>query len=68
MGIEPARKRPALGLFDHESVLVDPVSLQVYLTEDKTDGRFYRFTPDSVDAGPEQITGSHKFGSYPPGF
>ena len=56
LGVEPARKRPALGLFDHESVLVDPVTTEIYLTEDKPDGRLYRFTPDSVDAGTEQIT------------
>jgi len=56
LGVEPAKKRPALGLFAHESVLVDPVTTEMYLTEDKPNGRFYRFTPDTLDAGSEQIT------------
>lgn len=38
--------RPALGRFSHESVAVDPVRGQLYLTEDAPDGRFYRFTPE----------------------
>ncbi len=38
--------RPALGLFRHEAVAVDPASYQLYLTEDQRDGRFYRFTPE----------------------
>lgn len=37
--------RPALGRFNHEAVAVDPVGRRLYLTEDRTDGRFYRFTP-----------------------
>lgn len=36
---------PALGTFSHEAVAVDPVNGHLYLTEDKPDGRFYRFTP-----------------------
>lgn len=36
---------PALGMFAHEAVTVDPGRQQLYLTEDTTDGRFYRFTP-----------------------
>ena len=36
---------PALGTFAHEAVTVDPGRKQLYLTEDTTDGRFYRFTP-----------------------
>jgi secreted PhoX family phosphatase len=46
--------RPALGRFAHEAVTVDPRRKQLYLTEDATDGRFYRFTPDrypSLDTG-----------------
>jgi secreted PhoX family phosphatase len=38
--------RPALGRFSHESIAVDPVRGQLYLTEDAPDGRFYRFTPE----------------------
>jgi hypothetical protein len=39
--------RPALGVFSHEAVCVDPVNKQLYLTEDQPDGCLYRFTPDS---------------------
>jgi secreted PhoX family phosphatase len=46
-GIEPAVVRPALGVFNHESVAVDPAAKRLYLTEDKPDGGFYRFTPAS---------------------
>jgi secreted PhoX family phosphatase len=44
-GEDDAVVRPALGVFNHESVSVDPVRKQLYLTEDKPDGGFYRFTP-----------------------
>jgi len=37
--------RPAMGKFNHEAAAVDPVGRRVYLTEDRTNGRFYRFTP-----------------------
>jgi secreted PhoX family phosphatase len=39
--------KPALGLFSHEAVTVDPGRKQLYLTEDTPDGRFYRFTPSA---------------------
>ncbi len=35
----------AMGRFDHEAVCVDPRTGILYLTEDKTDGLFYRFIP-----------------------
>lgn len=38
--------RPALGVFNHEAAVVDPVAKTVYLTEDRPDGLLYRFTPD----------------------
>lgn len=41
--------RPALGLFAHEAVTVDPVGRALYLTEDAGDGRFYRFVPSATD-------------------
>ncbi|MFA5941026.1 MAG: alkaline phosphatase PhoX [Sinimarinibacterium sp.] len=41
--------RPALGLFAHEAVTVDPVGRMLYLTEDTGDGRFYRFVPSALD-------------------
>jgi hypothetical protein len=41
---------PALGVFKHEAAAVDPGRHHVYLTEDRGDGLFYRFTPDRVTA------------------
>ena len=41
-----AEARPALGAFPHEAVAVDPDGEALYLTEDRPDGRFYRFTPE----------------------
>jgi secreted PhoX family phosphatase len=38
---------PALGLFQHEAVAVDPDGQRLYLTEDRPDGLLYRFTPAS---------------------
>jgi secreted PhoX family phosphatase len=46
--------KPALGMFSHEAVTVDPGRKQLYLTEDATDGRFYRFTPTAY---PDLTTG-----------
>ena len=40
-----------LGTFYHEAVAVDPGSNTFYLTEDRPDGRFYRFVPDSANVG-----------------
>ncbi len=40
-------ERPAMGTFAHEAVAVDPARKQLYLTEDDTAGRFYRFTPSA---------------------
>lgn len=37
--------RSAMGHFNHEAVAVDPAAERLYLTEDRPDGRFYRFTP-----------------------
>lgn len=37
--------RPSLGTFTHEAVAVDPNEGRLYLTEDRSNGRFYRFTP-----------------------
>ena len=50
MGREDARNYPSLGRFNHEAAVVDPLTRMVYLTEDESDGRFYRFTPDEVDS------------------
>lgn len=40
-------RRDAMGSFYHEAVAVDPVGQRLYLTEDQSNGRFYRFTPSS---------------------
>ena len=51
-GATPGVPLPALGTFSHESVCVDPLGERLYLTEDKPDGLFYRFTPtDYPDLG-----------------
>jgi hypothetical protein len=44
-GAEPAVARPAMGVFKHEAVAVDPRGRRIYLTEDVDGGGFYRFTP-----------------------
>lgn len=43
--------RPAMGIFSHEAVAVDPVRKRLYLTEDTPDSRFFRFTPASYPDG-----------------
>ncbi|MCB9590639.1 MAG: DUF839 domain-containing protein [Polyangiaceae bacterium] len=47
-GDKPAEKRPALGVFKHEAVAVEPVNQHLYLTEDESDGRLYRYVPNSL--------------------
>lgn len=44
-GENAAIRRPAMGLFKHEAAAADPDREVVYLTEDETDGCFYRFVP-----------------------
>ncbi|MCQ8186840.1 alkaline phosphatase PhoX [Streptomyces rugosispiralis] len=44
-GAKAAVRRDAMGRFKHEAAAADPVRRTVYLTEDVTDGCFYRFTP-----------------------
>ncbi|MFD5747554.1 alkaline phosphatase PhoX [Streptomyces sp. NPDC127033] len=44
-GVNAAVRRDAMGRFKHEAAAADPVRRTVYLTEDTTDGCFYRFTP-----------------------
>ena len=39
--------RPAMGRFNHEAAAADPVRRAIYLTEDMTDGCFYRFVPST---------------------
>ena len=51
----------AMGRFDHEAVCIDPRTGIVYLTEDRTDGLFYRFIPNTpgklVEGGRLQALG-----------
>jgi secreted PhoX family phosphatase len=50
-GREAAQARRALGTFSHEAIAVDPATNIIYETEDQSDGRFYRFIPDSPNVG-----------------
>ena len=59
-GRRKAVARPALGLFKHEAVAVDPVGRKIYMTEDIPDGRLYRFTPrrwGRLDEGLLEVAG-----------
>ena len=49
-GKRSAVMRPALGYFKHEAVAVDPNLGLLYLTEDESDGRLYRFVPDGLNS------------------
>jgi secreted PhoX family phosphatase len=44
-GVKAAVRRDAMGRFKHEAAAADPVRKVVYLTEDVSDGCFYRFRP-----------------------
>ncbi len=64
-----AVQRPAMGRFTHEAAAADPVRKVVYLTEDETNGRFYRFVPATwgdLSAGTLQVmvAGSATSGSF----
>ncbi|SHM53351.1 protein of unknown function [Cryptosporangium aurantiacum] len=51
-------ERTRMGRFKHEAAACDPVRKVVYLTEDETDGCFYRFTPDTwgnLDTGRVEV-------------
>ncbi|MBD0708072.1 MULTISPECIES: alkaline phosphatase PhoX [unclassified Streptomyces] len=53
-----AYRRDAMGRFKHEAAAADPVRKVVYLTEDETDGCFYRFIPTTwgnLSAGTLQV-------------
>lgn len=39
---------PDLGIFHHEAAAIDPITKQVYMTEDRNDGGLYRFTADVI--------------------
>ena len=42
--------RPALGSFRHEAIAVDTMRGHLYLTEDETDGGFYRFRAHQLNS------------------
>ncbi|MFD5947012.1 alkaline phosphatase PhoX [Streptomyces collinus] len=44
-GANAAVQRAAMGRFKHEAAAADPVRKVIYLTEDESNGRFYRFVP-----------------------
>jgi secreted PhoX family phosphatase len=46
-GVHGPVMHAALGSFNHEAAAVDPFLGHVYLTEDRSDGLLYRFTPDA---------------------
>ncbi|MEV0699855.1 alkaline phosphatase PhoX [Saccharopolyspora sp. NPDC050389] len=57
-GAKPAVRRDAMGRFKHEAAAADPDRKVVYLTEDETDGNFYRFVPTTwgdLSAGTLQV-------------
>ena len=61
--------RPAMGRFKHEAAAADPVRQVVYLTEDESDGKFYRYVPatwGNLSAGTLQVfrAGSATSGSF----
>ncbi len=58
-GIRLPVQRPALGIFAHEAATLDTNTNMIYLTEDKPDGCFYRFAPDSytIDGNPDLNSG-----------
>ncbi|KFU82947.1 protein of unknown function [Amycolatopsis lurida] len=64
-----AVQRPAMGKFKHEAAAADPVRKVVYLTEDTSDGCFYRFVPTTwgnLSAGTLQVlkAGTGTSGSF----
>ncbi|WP_370949991.1 alkaline phosphatase PhoX [Amycolatopsis sp. cg5] len=68
-GTASAIQRPAMGRFKHEAAAADPVRKVIYLTEDVTDGCFYRFIPTTwgdLSAGTLQAlkAGSATSGSF----
>jgi uncharacterized protein len=49
-GEHPPIVRPALGIFRHEAAAIDHDRGHVYLTEDESEGRLYRFVPTRLTA------------------
>ncbi len=53
-GVDYPVRLDNLGIFKHEAAAIDPSSKVIYLTEDQSDGRFYRF----VSTDPQPWDGS----------
>ncbi|MEN8718719.1 MAG: alkaline phosphatase PhoX [Oceanococcaceae bacterium] len=54
-GVAPAVTKPALGIFQHEAVVVDFRNRTVYETEDVSSGRFYRWVADASDVDNDRL-------------
>ncbi|MFD5427424.1 alkaline phosphatase PhoX, partial [Streptomyces sp. NPDC127084] len=68
-GVNAAVRRSAMGRFKHEAAAADPVRKAVYLTEDESNGCFYRFVPTTwgnLSSGTLQVlvAGSGTSGSF----
>ncbi|MGW6548134.1 alkaline phosphatase PhoX [Streptomyces massasporeus] len=68
-GTNAAVQRAAMGRFKHEAAAADPVRRVIYLTEDESNGRFYRFVPTTwgnLSSGKLQVmvAGSATSGSF----
>ncbi|MEV6209078.1 alkaline phosphatase PhoX [Kitasatospora sp. NPDC051914] len=74
-GVNPATRRDAMGKFKHEAAAADPARQVIYLTEDETNGCFYRFIPTTwgnLSSGTLQVlkagtgtSGSFAWGTVP---
>ncbi|MGP3979888.1 alkaline phosphatase PhoX [Streptomyces sp. KR80] len=74
-GVKAATRRDAMGRFNHEAAAADPVRNVIYLTEDASDGCFYRFVPTTwgnLSSGTLQVlkagtgtSGSFTWGTVP---
>ncbi|MBL1098613.1 alkaline phosphatase PhoX [Streptomyces coffeae] len=68
-GVNAATRRDAMGRFKHEAAAADPVRRAIYLTEDESDGCFYRFLPTTwgnLSSGTLQVlkAGTSTSGSF----
>ncbi|MBN6034293.1 DUF839 domain-containing protein [Amycolatopsis sp. 195334CR] len=68
-GVKASVRHPAMGQFKHEAAAADPVRKAIYLTEDVSDGCFYRFLPTTwgnLSAGKLQVlrAGTATSGSF----
>lgn len=68
LGERDAVARPAMGAFAHEAAAVDEFNRHVYLTEDVTDGRLYRFVYErSEDLSTGELEVAEVIGGGPEG-